>query len=199
MADSLQVLIRSAEGLPDVERFGKNDPYAKITLNLTDKDYSKQTTAKNNAGKNVEWNEEFTLADFNPTRDQYLYVDVIDKEVTVDQPIGFAAIPLQQVLEAPEHVLKGRFDLHESESKVKGTVSLTIAYLRGGQQPHNLLGSQAPEVKGRSTVETEHLKKFKSAKNLERASDAATLLAGVAAVAGAKYIHDAQKKAQHEA
>ncbi|KAF9112572.1 hypothetical protein BGX27_003163 [Mortierella sp. AM989] len=180
MSSSLSVYVHNADHLEDVERLGKNDPYTQITLNYEDKASFQKTATKKNGGKNPEWNQNLVLDNYDQTKHQNLYVEVFDEEKGVDEPIAFTSIPLRQVLDAPNHVYKGKFDLYNTDSKQKGTISLTISILQPGQSA----GSGAPtatEVKGYSQIETAHQKRFKSAQNKERAADGATLAALAAA------------------
>ncbi|KAF9120837.1 hypothetical protein BG015_005960 [Linnemannia schmuckeri] len=80
MAAKLQITIHKAQGLEDVERFGKNDPYARIALDAAvDADFQRTKTIPN-AGKNVSWEETLTIANFNPQTQHTLFVEVLDRE-----------------------------------------------------------------------------------------------------------------------
>ncbi|KAF9112576.1 hypothetical protein BGX27_003167 [Mortierella sp. AM989] len=192
MTHILRVYAHGANHLEDVERFGKNDPYAQFTLNFNDKDSFQKTVVKKNAGKHVEWNQGLNIDNYEPNLNHTLYVEVLDKETTIDQPIGFTAIPLRQVINAPNQTLKGKFDLYDSHGKEKGTISLTISAVKPGQPANDHTSS--PEVNGYTQVETEHLKRFKSMKNKEKAADAGTAAAILGGIFGAKALHDAHKK-----
>ncbi|KAF9348560.1 hypothetical protein BGX26_013041 [Mortierella sp. AD094] len=198
MNHTLQIFAHGANHLEDVERFGKNDPYAQFTFDISDKKSFHKTAVKKNAGKDVEWNQSITI-DYDPNRNQILYVEVIDDEATVDEPIAFADIPLRQVLDAPGQSFKGKFDLYNADSKAKGTITLTLSVLKPGQAAH--AATSGPELKGFSQLDSDHQKRFKSLKNKEHAADAGVLLAAGAAIFGAKALHDQQKKdktAAHE-
>ena len=124
-----------------------------------------------------------------------LYLEVMDDEKTVDAPIGFAAIPLRQVLEAPGSALAAKFDLFRPDGKQKGTITLTLALAQPGQTlaaVDHIAGAQV-QLKGQSVIVSEHQARVKSLKNKEKAADGAGLaLAGIAAV-GAKYLFDQHK------
>jgi len=144
-----------------------------------------------------------TLEHFKPEY-QELYVEVLDHEKSADAPIGFAAIPLRQVLEAPGNVLSAKFDLFTPEGKQKGVITLTIALAQAGQTSaafdHN--GTSSAQIKGNSIIIADHQHRIKGLKNKERLADGAGLaLAGMAA-AGAGYLlnqHKDGKKAEEAA
>ncbi|KAF9170449.1 hypothetical protein BGX21_009004 [Mortierella sp. AD011] len=191
MSKSLQIFAHGANHLEDVEHFGKNDPYAQFTFDLSDKKSFHKTAVKKNAGKNVEWNQEIII-EYDPNRNHTLYVEVLDDETTADKPIGFADIPLRQVIDAPGQSFKGRFDLYTGDAKAKGTISLTLSILNPGQAAH--VATSGPELKGFSQLDGEHQSRFKSLKNKEKASDLAVAAGIGAAILGAKKLHDEHKK-----
>ncbi|KAF9898518.1 Cytosolic phospholipase A2 zeta [Lobosporangium transversale] len=186
MSQSLQVTIHQASQLDDVEAFGKNDPYARVTLDFERKELYQKTATKKNAGNDVEWNQTVVLSDYEPSQHHYLYVEVLDDETGADAPIGFAAIPLSQVRSAPNETLRAKYDLYTPSGKEKGTITLTIQALQPGEQASHSTHS-GPEVKGQSQIVTEHHDKVKSQRNKERATDAAVAAgaAGVLGLAGA--------------
>ncbi|KAF9090785.1 hypothetical protein BGX29_005350 [Mortierella sp. GBA35] len=195
MSQSLVVVFHNASNLEDVERFGKNDPYAQASLDMKT---FKKTPTKKNAGKEVTWEETVALDGFNPQENHYLYVDVFDQEALGDEVIGFCAIPLRQVTSAQNHTLRGRFGLYKDNNKPKGEISLTIAITASGQStiPHAV-----GEIQGSSEVRPEHQKHISAMKRKEQASDIAALAAFGAAVVGTKYAleqNKINKKAAHE-
>ncbi|KAF9978626.1 hypothetical protein BGZ65_006914 [Modicella reniformis] len=190
---SIHIHVTSAAGLDDVERFGKNDPYASFTLDLNDKSAFKKTSVKKNAGRHAEWNEVVILNNYDPSRHRTLYVDVMDDEKLADEPIGFASIPLYQAADAPNKSFKGKFDLFNDKNKHKGFISLTITIIETSRSGENITNSN-PEVKGESQADSDHQKHIKKLIRLEHASDAATLAAGAALVFGAKNLLGGDKK-----
>ncbi|KAF9165952.1 hypothetical protein BGX21_000532 [Mortierella sp. AD011] len=197
MAHTINIFVHGANHLEDVERFGKNDPYAQFTLNFEDKSFFQKTATKKNAGSDVEWDQEVNLDYYNPEEHNNLYVEIYDEEASVDAPIGFAAIPLRQVRDAAHHSYKARYELFRPNGDQKGTIDLTISILKPGQEARAATAGK-PEEKGFSELDAQHQHHIKNKRNLERAADAATLLAGVAALAGAKAAYDHTKKPAHE-
>ncbi|KAG0362382.1 hypothetical protein BG005_005844 [Podila minutissima] len=122
MTQTIQVIVHRVESLDDVEHMGKNDPYVQLTTDLTDKEGYKKTTVKKNAGRNAEFEEHLTLDSYDQQSDNYLFVEVLESDVGIDPPIGFTAIPLLQVKEAPHHALKGEFQLYTPKGKEKGSI-----------------------------------------------------------------------------
>ncbi|KAG0249983.1 hypothetical protein BG011_008739 [Mortierella polycephala] len=193
MSHTLKVTVHSAEGMDDVEHFGKNDPYVQVGLNLKDPKAFVKTTVKKNAGKHAEWNQTLSVEEYDPNTQHELYVEIFDKETTIDAPIGFLAIPLRQVTEAPNSIFRGAFNIFKPDGKEKGTISLTLAVVQAGQAAPNVTVS---EVRGQSQVVTEHQNRIKSAKNHEKAADVGIAAAIVGGVFGAKKLHDSHKESQ---
>ncbi|KAG0302719.1 hypothetical protein BGZ97_002212, partial [Linnemannia gamsii] len=132
MTHTLKVTVHQATRLEDVERFGENDPYAQISLDLKAKRWPKTKTAKN-AGKEATWNQTLELSEYNPQEQKELYVDILDEEIGFDEPIAFTTIPLNQVNAAHGRVIRGRFDLFTVKGEQKGEILLTIAVVAPGQ------------------------------------------------------------------
>lgn len=188
MAHVLKVTVHEAVHLEDVERFGKNDPYAQVSLNLKAK-FVKTKTAKN-AGKEAAWNQTLELVDYNPQEHDKLFVDILDEETGFDEPIAFTTVPLHQVLAAPGHSLRGRFDLYTVGGKQKGEVILSIAVVApGATEAHHPQG----EVKGTTELNSEHQAHIKTLKRKEGAGDAGTAALLIGAALGAKALHDSSK------
>ncbi|KAF9917137.1 hypothetical protein BX616_001836 [Lobosporangium transversale] len=179
---SVQITVHSAQDMADVESFGKNDPYVQISLNFADENAFEKTSTKKNAGKNAEWNETLRLGNYDPSEHHYLYVEVHDKEKLADAPIGFTAIPLQEVTSS-SNSLRGRFNLYTTKGKEQGSISLTIHILQHGQQPPSSFNH--PEIQGLSQIVIGHHKRIKRLQKREDLTDAATAAAGVALFAGA--------------
>ncbi|KAF9900363.1 hypothetical protein BX616_002612 [Lobosporangium transversale] len=185
---SIHIKVHSAEGLRDVENFGKNDPYLQVSLDFEKKNSFKKTSVKKNAGKNPEWNEEIILNDYEPNEHHYLYVEILDQEKLADAVIGYGAIPLRQVISAGGSY-RGKFEVYDDESKPHGAVSLTISILSAGQQAP---ASSGPEVQGETQIVNEHKDRIKLLENKEDASDAA--VAAAIFGAGFAYLKSGGKK-----
>ncbi|KAF9360707.1 hypothetical protein BGX34_007611 [Mortierella sp. NVP85] len=171
MSQSVHIIARRAGSLEDVERFGKNDPYAQFSLDLEDKDSFKKTSTKKNAGKSVEWNEVIVLDNYDSSRHTKLYAEILDQESLGDEPIGYATIPLYQVVDAPGNSFKGRFDLFDDDNKQKGYISLTITIIDSDRAGEDYARDE-PEVDGESTSSEEHQKRIKKLKLKEQAGAA---------------------------
>jgi hypothetical protein len=182
MSHVLHIVAARASGLEDVENMGKNDPYVKFSFeHKMNKDNSKRTAAKDNAGANPEWDEVLELGNYDPSRHTKLYVEVFDKEAGIDQPIAFADIPLHQVQNAEHKSFKGRFDLYNDDAKAKGTIHLILTAITPDQVGHDIDYDLA-EVQGESNLGNDHQEAFKSAKLKEKSGDAAAIAAaGLAA------------------
>ncbi|KAG0205278.1 hypothetical protein BGX28_003080 [Mortierella sp. GBA30] len=191
MTYTIKITVHKAEHLDDVEHFGKNDPYVKATLNFKDKDSYQKTSVKKNAGRHAEWNETLTLDNYIPSEHHELYVEIFDSDMGVDPPIGFCAIPLRQINDAPNKVFRGQFQLYTPKGKEKGTVSLTVAVVQAG---HAVPQSNLPEVKGISQIVTDHQHRMQSSKRNEKFSDIGMTAAAIGGLIFAKKAHDASKK-----
>ncbi|KAF9348558.1 hypothetical protein BGX26_013039 [Mortierella sp. AD094] len=197
MSHTLQIFAHSATHLDDVERFGKNDPYARFSFDFKNAKSFQKTAVKKNAGKDVEWNQDLSLENFEPSQNHTLFVEILDQETLVDEPIAFTSIPLRQVVDAPNQTFKGRFDLFTVDGKEKGTIALTLAVLKAGQSAHSVSGGV--DQKGFSQIDTDHHHHIKALKNKERAADGAALAAAGALAFGAKALLDQQHKKPHVA
>ncbi|KAF9203506.1 hypothetical protein BGZ49_006333 [Haplosporangium sp. Z 27] len=199
MTHSLQVYVHAARHLEDVERFGKNDPYVKATLNFRDSHSYQKTSVKSNAGNNVEWNESLTLENFNPSENHYLYVEIFDQDKGIDGPIAFTDIPLHQVQETQNHVFHGNFDLYTPDGEKKGVIGLSIAILKSGQPAHGI--TSAADRQGSTQIDQDHQKQIKNAERKEQLGDAATAAAVIGGLFAAKaaYDHSHHKTAHKEA
>ncbi|KAF9330900.1 hypothetical protein BG006_006194 [Podila minutissima] len=191
MTQSIQVIVHRVESLDDVEHMGKNDPYVQLTTDLAEKESFKKTTVKKNAGRNAEYEEHLTLENFQPQHDNYLYVEVLESDVGIDPPIGFTAIPMFQVTEAPQHALKGTFQLYTPSGKEKGTVTLSIFIVAPGQPAPQI---QLHEVRGKTEIVSEQKKRIETMKTNEKINDVGAAAAILGALYGAKKMHDASKK-----
>ncbi|KAK3830427.1 MAG: C2 domain-containing protein [Linnemannia elongata] len=189
MTHILKVTVHQADHLEDVERFGKNDPYARISFGLDGKNTAKTQTLKN-AGKEAAWNKTLELPNYNPQEHETLYLEILDEETGFDEPIAFTAIPLHQVLAAQGHALRGRFDLHTVKGKQKGEVLLSIVVVNAGQTEG---AHPQSEVRGLVKLDSAQQARINGLVRKEKAGDVGTaaLLAG--AILGAKALHDSSK------
>ncbi|KAI8355839.1 hypothetical protein B0O80DRAFT_448097, partial [Mortierella sp. GBAus27b] len=77
---------------------------------------------------NAEWSSTTLLADYNRSIQQELYISLSgigpDGGCSV---VRFTALPLDQVLQAPNQTFKGIFDLYSLDGAQNGAVSLTIS------------------------------------------------------------------------
>ncbi|KAG0291494.1 hypothetical protein BGZ96_005133 [Linnemannia gamsii] len=158
MTAKLQITIHKAEGLEDVERFGKNDPYTRVLLDTGIHSDSQRTKTIPNAGKNVSWEQKIIIADFNYKTQHTLFVEVLDKERHDDELIAFTGIPLQQVLSAPGQSFRGRFDLYKHIGNKKGVIFLSIGVIPSGETDPVLPGN---EVQGQSQFYSAHNERLK--------------------------------------
>ncbi|KAF9409522.1 hypothetical protein BGZ94_001928 [Podila epigama] len=188
MTHSIKINVDRAEHLDDVEHLGKNDPYVQFTLDFKEKDSFQRTSVKKNAGRNAEWNENLSIDAYDPERHHYLYVEILESDVGIDPPIGFAAIPLAQVLETPQRAFKGNFQLYTPKGKEKGTVSLTLAVVPAGQPaPHLSL----QEIRGRTEIVSEHQRRVQTLKSNEKVNDVGLAAGIIGGLFAAKAAHNA--------
>lgn len=125
----------------------------------------------------------------------------MDEETTADAVIGFAAIPMAQVYNAPGATFFGTFDLYTVGLKQVGQVTLTLT-------AHNIPGSNpgygvqgASPIRGESRVNELHQKRIKSMKSKEIASEVGVAALGGLFAVGAgllanKLVQDGNKKEQ---
>jgi len=188
---SLTLTVHSAQDLADVEHFGKNDPFFQFTSDITNPKSFQKTKTINNAGKNCNWNETFNVSLHGQSE---LFCEVLDDEKTVDAIIGFCAIPLNQVINAPGGQMNGVFEIFAPSGKRAGEVNLTLVVHGASGNQTQSTGSGMGQVlhsgptKGKSYINELHKKRAKSMKSKEEAADAAGVAAtGIFAV-GAGYV-----------
>lgn len=189
MSHTLKVTIHQAEHLEDVERFGKNDPYARVSLTVDGKYPAKTQTVKN-AGKEVAWNKTVEVPDYNPQEQDTLYLEILDEESGFDEPIAFTAIPLHQVLSAQGHAIRGRFQLHTTGGKAKGEVLVSIVVISPGQTEG---AHPQSEIRGEVRLDSAQQKRINSLSRKEKAGDLGTAALLIGAAVGAKALHDSHK------
>ncbi|ORZ01559.1 C2 domain-containing protein [Syncephalastrum racemosum] len=179
---SLSVVVHTASNLHNVETFGKQDPYVQFAVTLEDKHAFQKTFVAKDAGKEASWNQSFEL----PLRGEPdLYIEVMDEEKGADELIGFAAVPLNQVVQSPGGAMRGQFDIYTIKGENAGSLQLTLT------------------SRGRSYISEEHLKRVKSLRNKGVAGDVGGALLGAALAAGAGYMgnklyQDHKQKQQEE-
>ncbi|KAF9166450.1 hypothetical protein DFQ26_007837 [Actinomortierella ambigua] len=170
----LDVTIHSAIGLDDVDKSGKNDPYVVVYTDLKDiKGTGGQTRALSGTKKPV-WNETLSLDNID-SNTRYLYVDIMDKELTADEPIGFAAIPLDQVTHATNHRFDGTFQVYTYKGKAKGTINITLIMRERGQ-PQQDVNPNCNFRDGVTVIDEAHKSHIKSLDRLENLADVAQVL-----------------------
>jgi Ca2+-dependent lipid-binding protein len=156
-----------------------------------------KTFVHKDAGKNPVWNQSFNVPLNNEPE---LFVEIMDEEMTADAVIGFAAIPLAQVINAPGSTFFGIFDLYTTDSKQVGQVTLTLTAVNvpgsnagyGGQAPQG-----ATPIHGQTHMNELHQKRIKSIKNKEFATEAGIAVLGSAFAIGAGLLLNKHAKDEH--
>ncbi|KAG0375055.1 hypothetical protein BGX24_009591 [Mortierella sp. AD032] len=175
---TLSITAHGASNLKDVESFGKQDPYFRFTLDITNPKSFQKTFVHKNAGKNPVWNQSFNTP-LNGEQD--LFIEIMDEENTTDAVIAFAAIPLNQVIHAHGGNLNAIFPVYTPDGKQNGEVTLTLT---AHNVPGQNAGYQTPGFSqddaqyGVSRIVDVHLKRVKALKNKEKATDAGIAVAG---------------------
>ncbi|KAF8943563.1 hypothetical protein BGZ47_005303 [Haplosporangium gracile] len=194
----LEVTVHSAHDLKDVERFGKNDAFTRLSVDVDNsKQYEKfKTEVKENSGSEPSWEQSFDIREVED-RHTDLYVEVLDSEKGADAPIAFTAIPLAQVKVAPNHSLSALYDLYNDHGVAQGQISLTIRIVQPGEVSSGRITYDGNFSKGLSRVDEEQKKRFKKLRLKETAADVggAAFLGGVAAL-GAGFLASQAKKTE---
>ncbi|KAI9007449.1 hypothetical protein CLU79DRAFT_778756 [Phycomyces nitens] len=180
---TLTIVAHGASELISVETMGKQDPFLQFSLDYSNaKSYQKTFTHKK-AGAEATWNQTFVL----PLSGQPdLYIEVMDEESTFAEVIGFAAIPINQVVHAQSATFNGIFDIFAVNGKRAGQVHLTLS----AQGFPNSASQQFEQqvVRGQSYVKEEHLKRVKTLKNKALGTDIAMGVLGGALAIGAGFL-----------
>lgn len=194
---SLSLTFHSAFDMVNVEMMGKQDAYCQFSLNFKDKNSFQRTFTHKNCGKNASWNQSFEIP---LAGEPELYVEVFDEEKGVDEVIGFAAIPINQVVESPGGSLNGLFEIFTVSAKPAGTLHITLT-ARGYNSPPG--GCTAEPIQARSYINEEHQQRIKSMRNKAIGTEIGTAVLGGALAIGAGFLgykayHDHEKKEAQE-
>lgn len=195
---SLSIHVSSATELVTSQHFGKQDPFLQFSLDFNQKDSFLRTFTHKNAGENATWNQTFTIS---LNGEENLYVEVLDEENTVNEVIGFCAIPINQVVHAPGANVNGLFQIYDVKGEKAGMINLQLAALGfPNSQPPNFDGEP---VLCQSFVHEEHCVRIKSVKKKATGvSVGGALLGGALAVGagflGKKLYDDHQEKEEAE-
>ncbi|KAF0706213.1 hypothetical protein As57867_006770, partial [Aphanomyces stellatus] len=85
----LSVRVKAGKDLYDVEMFGKQDPFCKVTIG----DKTFQTRVHQDGGRNPKWDEAFVFCLPNPHLDQ-LTVQIEDSGMIANSIIGTCQLPV---------------------------------------------------------------------------------------------------------
>lgn len=194
---SLQIHVSSATELVSAQTFGKQDPFLQFSLNFEEKNEFLKTFTHKNAGENATWNQTFTIS-LNGEPD--LFVEVLDEENTVNEVIGFAAIPINQVVHADGANMNGLFEIYNTKGERAGLLNLQLAAL-------GFPNSRTPDfncepVRGQSYVHEGHCARMKSSKKKATGVAVGGALLGGALAIGAgflgKKMYDDRQEAEQE-
>jgi len=198
---SLSVRVVSASELYNAQTVGKQDPFAQFSLNYEDKKSFVKTFVHKNAGRNASWDQSFTLP---LNGEPNLYVEVLDEESTVNEVIGFAAIPINQIVHAQGANLNGLFNLFTAKGAHAGTIHLQLAALGfPNSQPADL---NSQPVEAQSFLDEGHCARMKSTNKKAQGVQIGGALLGGALAVGAGFLgkklydnHKAEKAEEEEA
>lgn len=194
---SLSIHVSSATELVSAQTFGKQDPFLQFSLNYEQKNEFLKTFTHKNAGENATWNQTFTIS-LNGEAD--LFVEVLDEESTVNEVIGFAAIPINQVVHADGANMNGLFEIYNTKGERAGLLNLQLAAL-------GFPNSRTPDfngepVQGQSYVHEGHCARMKSSKKKATGVAVGGALLGGALAIGAgflgKKLYDDRQEAEQE-
>ncbi|KAI7888263.1 C2 domain-containing protein [Mucor mucedo] len=154
---TLKINVISASDLINVQTMGKQDPFLQLSLNFQEKDKFVKTFTHKDGGSQASWNQSFELP-LNGEPD--LFIEVLDKEASVDEVIGFAAIPIKQVVYADGAYLNGLFNIYDTDGNRAGLVHLQLA--AKGFPNSETPNFDTEPVQGESNVNDEHCARMKS-------------------------------------
>jgi hypothetical protein len=207
---TLSITAVSGINLLNKDMVGKQDPYAQFSLDPHNPKAFQKTFTHKDAGKNATWNQSFDL----PLHGEPdLYVEVFDEDPTADEVIGFAAIPINQVVYAPGGSFNGVFDIYQINGKGAGEVRLVLTVQglpNAPSSPGSGFGYQQQQqqpTRGQSYINENHAKRIKTLRNKAIATDVgiATLggaLAVGAGLLGSRFLdnhHKEEENRKHEA
>ncbi|CEP13274.1 hypothetical protein [Parasitella parasitica] len=195
---SLTINAVSAYELRKVQRIGKQDPFLQFSLDFTNKEGFLKTFTHKDGGEKATWNQSFTI---ELNGEENLYVEILDKEKTFDEVIGFAAIPINQIVHANGSYLNGLFTVFDTKREKAGTVHLQFSTT--GFPSSETPNFNTQPIQGQSYVHEEHCARMKSQDKKDTGIAIAGGLLGVGLAAGAAYLgkkvyDDHQKKEQEE-
>ncbi|KAJ2956079.1 hypothetical protein NQZ79_g8012 [Umbelopsis isabellina] len=192
----------AGRNLLDKDIVGKQDPYAQFSLDPTNPKAFQKTFTHKDAGKNANWNQSFV---FPLHGESDLFVEVFDEDPTADEVIGFAAIPINQIVYAQGGSFYGAFEIYQINGKPAGEIllQLNVQGLPNTPQGQGGYGYQQQQPqRGQSYVNEVHAKRVKSLRNKGIATDVgiATLggaLAIGAGLLGQRLYDDHRKQEEH--
>ncbi|XP_039774495.1 16 kDa phloem protein 2-like [Panicum virgatum] len=116
----LEVLLVSAKGLEDTDFLNNMDPYVILTCRTQEQ----KSSVANGEGSEPEWNETFifTVSDDTPQ----LNLKIMDSDVTNDDFVGEASIPLEAVFQ--EGSLPPTVHPVVKEEKYCGEIKLALTF-----------------------------------------------------------------------
>ncbi|KAI8997692.1 hypothetical protein BDB01DRAFT_772007 [Pilobolus umbonatus] len=197
---STTLLVRAigASELTNVQTIGKQDPFVQFSLNYSDKKAFVKTYTHKNAGDSATWNQTFSIP-LNGEPD--LFVEVLDEESTIHEVIGFAAIPINQVVHSHGANLNGLFEIFTVKGERAGVINLQLAAIGfPNSQPAPL---DSEPVQGQSYINEGHAARMKSSKNKVQGLQVGGALLGGALAIGAGFLgkkfYDDRKSAEEEA
>ncbi|KAG1471293.1 hypothetical protein G6F56_002208 [Rhizopus delemar] len=172
----------SASQLVASQHFGKQDPYLQFSLSL-DKESFQKTFVHKDGGENAVWNQSFTI-DLNGQPN--LFVEILNQEKTVDEVIGFAAIPINQVVHSQGAYMNGLFDVYDIKGERAGALNLQLAAqgFPNSQKPN----FSSETVRGQSFVHEEHKERMNASKNKKTGVAVGAALLGGALAVGAGFL-----------
>lgn len=182
-AASLTIHVSSATELVSAQTFGKQDPYLQFSLNFEEKDTFLKTFTHKNAGENATWNQTFNVT-LNGESD--LFVEVLDEETSVNEVIGFAAIPINQVVHAPGAHMNGLFEIYDTKGEKAGLLNLQLA--ASGFPNSETPNFEGEPIRGQSYVHEGHCARMKSSKKKATGVAVGGALLGGALAIGAGFL-----------
>ncbi|KAI8875531.1 carbohydrate-binding module family 12 protein [Backusella circina FSU 941] len=179
---SLSINALGAGSLKKVQRVGKQDPYLQFSLDFEDKEKFNKTYTDKNAGETASWNQTFSIP---ISGEPDLFIEVLDEENTADEVIGFAAIPINQIVHADGGYVNGIFTIFDTKKEPAGEVHLQLAAVGfpNSQNPN----WQGRPTRGQSYIHEGHLKRMTSNHKKQQGVAIGGALLGGALAIGAGY------------